>query len=359
MKVLAYISGYDGCGYYRIQLPAKFLNKVNDVHVRIATQYVNKDIDWADLVVLQKQTNQRALPFIQYAKQKGKKIITEVDDDYFNIPIWNPAYKHYHDKGQDLINFYQMSDAIVVTTPHLAKELSKYNPKTYALPNSLDMDMLDRLKNLGDSEKLKYTQYLTVDQKKLSIEEARLRMKDKIVIGWGGSPTHLRDLEQATEALIKICSEDKNILIVMMACATDTLMKKIRPEQILLVKPVPIFMYPQVLSSMEWDIGICPIEDNLFNRSKSNLKYLEFAINNIACVCSEVENYAKTITHGVDGLLSKNTTSSWYENLKKLIDDKSLRDALSKNGYDSVREKFSMSTNYRMWEKVYKELLGM
>ncbi len=64
MKVLAYISGYDGCGYYRIQSPARFLNKVQDVHVRIATQYTNKDIDWADIIVLQKQTNQKALPFI-------------------------------------------------------------------------------------------------------------------------------------------------------------------------------------------------------------------------------------------------------------------------------------------------------
>lgn len=357
MKVLAYISGYDGCGYYRIQLPSKFLNKVKDVHVKIATQYANKDIDWADLVVLQKQTNQKALPFIQYAKQRGKKIITEVDDDYFNIPVWNPSYKHYHNKGQDLINFYRMSDAIVCSTPYLAEELSKYNPKTYALPNSLDIKAMDRLLNMEDTERSKHTQYLSVDQKTVTLEEARERMKGKTVIGWGGSPTHLRDLEQATEALIKICSENKDVMVVMMACTTDTLMKKLKPEQLLLVKPVPIFMYPQVLASMEWDIGICPIEDNRFNRSKSNLKYLEFAINGFSSVCSDVENYAKTITHGVDGLLSKNTTSSWYENLTKLINDAELRKTLADNASKLVRAKFSASENYEMWKKVYNEVL--
>jgi len=57
VKVLAYISGYDGCGYYRIQLPAKFLNKVEDIHVRIASQYLNKDIDWADIVNSFKKQN--------------------------------------------------------------------------------------------------------------------------------------------------------------------------------------------------------------------------------------------------------------------------------------------------------------
>jgi len=358
MKVLAYISGYDGCGYYRIQLPSKFLNKVKDIHVRIATQYVNKDIDWADLVVLQKQTNQKALPFIQYAKQKGKKIISEVDDDYFNIPLWNPAYKHYHDKGQDLINFYRMSDAIICSTHHLAVELSKYNPRTYALPNSLDLKMIDRLHSMSKDELIKHTQYLSVDQKKVSIEEARDRMCNKIKIGWGGSPTHLRDLEQATSALLKITNENKDVLVVMMACTTDALLKKINPEQLLLVKPVPIFMYPQVLASMEWDIGICPIEDNHFNRSKSNLKYLEFAINGFSCVCSDVENYAKTITHGVDGLLAQNTTKSWYENLTKLIDDVELRKTLADNASELVRTKFSASENYKLWENVYKELLG-
>jgi len=158
--------------------------------------------------------------------------------------------------------------------------------------------------------------------------------------------------------LIKICTENKDVVVVMMACTTDTLMKKLRPEQLLLVKPVPIFMYPQVLSSMEWDIGICPIEDNRFNRSKSNLKYLEFAINGFSCVCSDVENYAKTITHGVDGLLAENTTPSWYENLTKLIDDVELRKTLADNASELVRTKFSASENYKLWGNVYREILG-
>lgn len=358
MNVLSYISGYDGCGYYRVQLPAKYLNKVNDIHFKIATQYSNKDIDWADIVVLQKQTNQKALPFIQYAKQKGKKVITEVDDDYFNIPVWNPAHKHYLGKEQDLINFYRMSDAITVTTPHLAKELTKHCDKTIVLPNSLDIKEIDRFHNMSDTDLMKYTQYLSVDQKPITLEEARSRMEDKVVIGWGGSPTHLRDLEQATEAILKLCSENKNVLIVMMACCTETLMKKLDPSQILLVKPSPIFMYPQVLSSMEWDIGICPIEDNVFNRSKSNLKYLEFSVNEFPCVCSNVENYASTVTHEVTGLLAENTTESWYNNLKKLVESEDLRNEIAKNASKLVRDEYAIGKNYALWEKAYRDILA-
>lgn len=357
MNILAYISGYDGCGYYRVQLPAKFLNKLEDVHFKIATQYSNQDIAWSDIVVLQKQTNSKALPFVQYAKSVGKKVIVEVDDDYFNIPSCNPAYKYYVGKEKDLINFYSMSDAITVTTHHLAKELSKYNPNTYAIPNSLDIAMLDNFKNMSEYDLNKHTQYLGIDQKNISLEEAKSMMENKVVLGWGGSPTHYKDVEQVTEALLKLTSENKNIIVVMVGCATDTLLNKLRYDQLMLVKPVPIFNYSQLLSSMKWDIGICPIEDNLFNRSKSNLKFLEFAINGFSCVCSNVENYAKTVTHGFDGLLADNTTSSWYSNLKKLIEDVDFRKTIAKNGEVTVRTKFSMSENYKKWEEVYKDIL--
>ena len=119
MNILYYISGYDGCGYYRVQLPAKYLNKRSDVYAKISSIYNKDDIKQADLVVIQKQTNQNALQFVKYARELGKKVISECDDCYFSIPISNPAYKYYKDRGQDLINFYNLSDAMTVTTPHL------------------------------------------------------------------------------------------------------------------------------------------------------------------------------------------------------------------------------------------------
>jgi len=357
MRILIYISGYDGCGYYRVQLPAKYLNKMKDVHVKIATQFIHKDIDWADIVVLQKQSNPHALPFVRYAKKKGKKIVIEVDDCYFCIPTWNPAYKNYVNKQQDLINFYELSDAITVTTDHLAKELSKYTPKTYVLPNSLDFNMLAKLEKMSEKELFRYTQYLTVDQKKISLLEAKNVMKDKIVIGWGGSSTHLRDLEQATKALLNICSLHKDVVLVMMACCTDVLMKQIPSEQILLVSPVSIFMYHQVLYSMKWDIGICPIVDNRFNRSKSELKYVEFSQKKIPCVCSAVENYSKAILTKDMGLLTANTHESWSTNLNSLIDNKTLRQEIGLNAYNHIKQNFNIEKNVAQWLSAYQEIL--
>jgi glycosyltransferase involved in cell wall biosynthesis len=358
MKILYYISGYDGCGYYRVQLVAKYLNRLPDVHARIVYQYDNNDIDWADVIVIQKQSNPKAIPYIQYAKKKGKKVVTEVDDDYFNIPVWNPAYKYYHNLGSELIAFYKLSDAMTVTTPHLRKEMLKYNPNVYVLPNSLDMEIQRQLENMDPQERAKHTFYLDTEQKSVSQEEVRAITEGKKLIGWGGSPTHLRDLDQATKALQKVCNENKDVMLIMMACSTDTLLKTIHPKQMLLVKPNPIFRYHQVLASMDWDIGICPIEDNIFNRSKSNLKFLEFAVNGYSCVCSDVENYSSTVKDGETGLLANNTTEGWYCALTKMLNYTGLRDSVSQNSKKFVAENYDISKNVNLWLDAYKKILG-
>lgn len=358
MKLLFFISGYDGCGYYRVQLIAKYLNKFPEVHAKIASQYSKVDIDWSDILILQKQVNQKALPYVNYAKSKGKKIVCEVDDDYFNIPSWNPAYKHFQGRGEELVNFYKMADAMTVTTDHLKKEMSKYNPNVNVLANSLDISYLDKIKDLTKEEKYAHLKYLTNDRKSIETEEAEKMMEGKTIIGWGGSPSHLRDLQQATPALIKLCKENKEVMLIMMACSTDELMDSIPKEQMLVVNPVPIFLYPKNLHVQKWDIGICPIEDNTFNRSKSNLKYLEFSYNKFACVCSNVENYANTVTHQENGILSDNDTESWYTNLIDLIKNKEVRDNMSTSAEKFIRDKFDIRDNITGWYDLYQSLLG-
>ena len=357
MNILAYLSGYDGCGFYRLQSPAKYLNRIPNVTYKIATVYSKEDIAWSDIVILQKQTNQQALPYVQYAKQLGKKVVSEVDDCYFSIPTWNPAYTYFKDRGQDLINFYKSSDAITVTTDFLAERLSEYCKNVFVLPNSIDFEIVDKLKNLSELELFKYTKILDKNQKLLTLDIFKQRLENKIKIFWGGSPTHKKDLDLATPALQKICKENKNVVLIMGACTTDTLLETIPEDQLYLIGPTPIYQWSQVLYSVPAEIGICPIESNLFNFSKSNLKYLEFSINSRACVCSNVENYKKTITHGENGLLADNTTNSWYENLNLLVKDESLRLKLGANAQKLIRDKYSMSENIYYWNNCYEKVL--
>ncbi len=356
MNILCYTSGYDGCGYYRLTLPAKYLNKIPGIHVKISYQYSVEEIRWSDVVVIQKQSNQKALPFLKQAKQMGKKIISEVDDDYFHIDLSNPAYKYYYDKAQDLINFYKLSDAMTVTTDHLKKEMLAYNSNIFVLPNSLDIASQDKL--LASPDRLKNTKYLDKKQKEIPKEEVAKLLEGKIKILWQGSPTHRIDLQQATPALHKICRENKNVILIMMACTTDTILNSTPEGQLILVAPVAIFNYHQVLSTIPADIGICPIHDIRFNYSKSNLKYLEQSINDMVVVCSNVENYKKTVIHGETGLLANNTEKDWYNKLNFLIENAEERKRMRENAKKFVIENYDMSKNVQLWLDCYNKVLN-
>ncbi|MCZ6890041.1 MAG: methyltransferase domain-containing protein, partial [Gammaproteobacteria bacterium] len=80
----------------------------------------------------------------------------------------------------------------------------------------------------------------------------------------------------------------------------------------------PLFM--QWLSSLpSFDFGIAPLEDNLFNRRKSAIKYFDYTHLGLPTVASAVGPYPGAINHGVTGLLVENTPQAWYETLVDLI----------------------------------------
>jgi glycosyltransferase involved in cell wall biosynthesis len=100
-------------------------------------------------------------------------------------------------------------------------------------------------------------------------------------------------------------------------------------------------------------IGLCPLEDNVFNQSKSNLKYLEFAANGLPVVASAVEPYAKSIIHGETGLLVA-AGESWVDAINSVTDDMALA------GYNAVRDSWSwQSENIKsVWMAAIKEAVA-
>ena len=95
MKILFCISNWDGCGYYRVQIVSKYLNKIPGIQTKIVNHIAKSDLRWCDLAVFQKLTNDNATPYFEYAKLLGRKTILEVDDDYFALEKHNPAYKYF------------------------------------------------------------------------------------------------------------------------------------------------------------------------------------------------------------------------------------------------------------------------
>ncbi|WP_372382301.1 glycosyltransferase [Xanthomonas sp. NCPPB 1068] len=74
-----------------------------------------------------------------------------------------------------------------------------------------------------------------------------------------------------------------------------------------------------------FDIGISPLRDTRFNRSKSEIKVLDYAALGLAPVVSDLEPYRSTVTHGVNGMLVAEQSSDWFEALDRLVSNRDLR----------------------------------
>ena len=93
------------------------------------------------------------------------------------------------------------------------------------------------------------------------------------------------------------------------------------------------------------DIGIMPLMDNEFNRSKYVNHFFEYTRAGIPGIYSKVEPYASFIENGFDGLLCENTDEGWIEAISEMMDFGNRR-RIAHNAQKELEEKYSMTEIY-------------
>jgi glycosyltransferase involved in cell wall biosynthesis len=87
----------------------------------------------------------------------------------------------------------------------------------------------------------------------------------------------------------------------------------------------PITMFPGIMADVDLDIGVCPLIDTEFSKSKSCNKFYEYAALDTVTVASDVIPYNEEVMY-----LAKNTPDlqDWYDKLERLIKDKKFRNTV-------------------------------
>jgi len=358
MNILTFISGFDGCGYYRAAVPSLALNKYPGVVARIQTAYSEEALDWADLIIMQKQYKDEVRPWLKLAKEKKKPVIYEADDDYFNLPSWNPTAKWFQENKEKWLWFIKNADALIVSTEYLKNQYLKYNPNIYVLENGINFDIIDKLEQGGNPLRVAYK----VDPKRgksaLTREEIIKSKADGYIhIGWGGSPTHHHDLALIQDLLLGILSKYSTTKLFHIGYTLDFLAKKAPKDRFFMIEGVDVDKYLPLLHFLDLDIGVAPLVDNVFNRSKSNLKSIEYMALKTAVIASDVENYSKTLRRKNVGFLCAGK-KDWKKALENLIKKASLRKEIQNNGYNLARENYNSYTQAEKRLKIYRELIN-
>jgi glycosyltransferase involved in cell wall biosynthesis len=311
---------YDACAWYRCHVPGIELQKKGlDV-----CMVLGRDLDAcedADIVVYQRATGIQTYKDIKYLKSKGKYIVYEIDDDLWHLHPNNPGRRFWSNplNLRLAVDCMREADLVTTTTKSLRKALLKYNSNVTILPNCLP------------------DEHWPLNRKK---------DKKGVIIGWAGSLTHYEDLKIIKEVVEVVLAEFHNTELHLAGMEDYPFKENVRIKKL---ESVNLENYPKLISM--FDIALAPLTDDLFNRCKSDLKFLEYAASGCACIASKVAAYDGTVKQGETGFLAKNS-KDWLKYLRRLIQDKELRVRMSNNARKYAETRF-ISKNIWRWEEAY------
>jgi len=295
------------------------------------------DIVGADCVVFQREFRDGMFKKMLETKELGCKVIYDTDDDVLNMPRGFPEpFKHYmKPEVREMIKkFYRNVDAITVSTKYLGEAIEEFadNVPIYVVENSLDVEMW---------------------------EEAYKKKEEKetVTIGWMASGSHKIDAPLISATLKNLMLKHDNLNLHFIGWISPDEYEwvhqfgnRIKVEKWVLPYELPFHM-------IDFDIGIAPLYDNKFNRSKSAIKAFQYQTSRIPCVASPLNMYKDVIESGVNGYLPE-CADTWYDCLDELIRGDTYRKKMGSMGRELLLEKYDTRKRYQDWIKLFNMVGG-
>jgi glycosyltransferase involved in cell wall biosynthesis len=319
IKAFAFEDGH-ACGYYRLKLP--FIQLAENGHDVATHMGWTEDARDYPVIVGQRVSRGAALP-IWRRLRAGHKLVYETDDDVWTIDRTNvAAHLTFDPEVMDAVDHaIEVAHMVTVSTEPLAEVLRKRHPNVWVLPNHIDQAMLD-------------------------IERPR---RDRVVVGWAGGDSHLRDFAHVADELKRFLR--RNPQVDFHNIGTSYL----RPFKI----PgrhtdwsADIWAYYR---SIDFDVGIAPLADTVFNRSKSAIKAMEYAALGIPTIASDGEPYGAFVLDGVTGYLVRDE-HEWGKRLYELVNDRAMREEMGRKAKEHVQQ-WTIQRGWHLWEAAYRSLL--
>lgn len=249
IRVGAYVPGEENASsFYRGWGPLSRLHKFNpDIEVKNIETGTWHHLFQYDVIFTNRPIHQDQLTLIKIAKACGKPVWIDIDDDFSCLPHDNPNWAAM--KAQDVQDSYKeccaLADVITVTTEALRKKVAELNQRTVVIPNAHDDLFLGPCNPSGPREK---------------------------VIAWRGSNTHQNDLMFYKNEILAIAAEFPEWEWHFFGYYPFFLTEKMKH---VFHRAMPIYEFFSAFSAVKPAVVMVPLADNEFNKSKSNIAWLE------------------------------------------------------------------------------------
>ena len=335
---------------------------------------------------LPQHRNREAVNIINRIKSLGVKVVVDTDD-HWNL---DPSHGLYAVAKQEkipetLVSCLKLADLVTVTTPVLADEIRRFNPNVVVLPNAID----------PDEEQFK----------------PKPSKSDLIRFGWLGGSSHVKDIELLRGLGFSQSTISEKMQLVLCGFDTRGVVRFIDPEtgehkeRAMKAEETTWFTYElfltngykNIMSDPEYlkylttftdnpnvdtvnkpyrriwtkainlyangynnfDIALAPLDDNQFNKYKSQLKVIEAGFHKKALIAQNYGPYTIDLIDGQNALLvdTKKNHKQWVKHAKTLAQNPELVKELGENLYNTVKDKYNLNNVSKTRAELYKNLV--
>ena len=326
-RALNYYADYSGCGFWRMIWPEHLLNACQKMvmHGSTVMTFDRNYFHNVKAVRIQRQATEHQLVFVKFlrelADQNKFRLIYEIDDVIFSedIPDYNKFKPAFVDPKIRKISqeIMSMCDEITVTCDFMKQY---YASKTghaniTVIPNYPPKFWMGNYFNQRQLEK-NYELHCTTRKGKPRIlypgsgahfdVENRTNQNDDFA--------HVRDVIRATV--------DK-FQWVFIGAFPIPLQDLVREGKIEFHPWKRLYEYPEMIYKLNCNMMIAPLQDNNFNKAKSDLKYIEASCYGLPIACQDIDTYSnapirfKTGPEMIDRIVqyTKNSSKYWQASL--------------------------------------------
>ncbi|MBP7477827.1 MAG: glycosyltransferase family 4 protein [Chitinophagales bacterium] len=285
-------------------------------------KWVLLSIPFYDFVFIHREASPIGLPFLEFFISKifRKRIIYDFDDAIWleNTSDTNKIAGSFkcHWKVKYICSWaYKVSCG----NAYLADYAKQFNTNVVINPTTIDTEHLHNR---------------SIDYK-----------NGKSVIGWTGTHSTIGYLDAIVPILRELEEELEFAFIVISNRAPLFELKSLQF--------IPWNKETEIEDLLKMNIGIMPLEDDIWAKGKCGFKGLQYMSLGIATIMSPVGVNVEIIQERVNGLLAS-TREEWKDCLRELIIDIPLRNKLGAEGQKTIEARYSVKSNRQRFLELFR-----